>query len=126
MNNKTIIRRILYDVKNIIPKISQVSSATYITTEPWTVVTADNYPVLVFFAKKKLTTTAKKQNQKLSCSHLICGVSLFKSHNHPPYGWDLVLLIFEIVLRGLSEKGLFLRGWGRGIVNSPHPGGCGY
>ena len=38
MNNKTIIRRILYDVKNIIPKISQVSSATYITTEPWTVV----------------------------------------------------------------------------------------
>lgn len=60
MNNKTIIRRILYDVKNIIPKISQVSSATYITTEPWTVVTADNYPVSVFFAKKKLTTTAKK------------------------------------------------------------------
>ena len=37
-----------------------MSSATYITTEPWTVVTADNYPVSVFFAKKKLTTTAKK------------------------------------------------------------------
>ena len=84
MNNKTIIRRILYDVKNIIPKISQVSSATYITTEPWTVVTADNYPVSMFFAKKKLATTAKKQKQKLSCSHLICGVIPFKSHNPLP------------------------------------------
>ena len=60
MNNKTIIRRILYDVKNIIPKISQVSSATYITTEPWTVVTADNYPVSVFFCKEKAYNNNKK------------------------------------------------------------------
>ena len=86
MNNKAIIRRILYDVKNIIPKISQVSSATYITTEPWTVVTADNYPDSMFLAKKKLTTTAKKQKQNLSCCHLICRVIPFKSHNPPPYG----------------------------------------
>ena len=63
MNNKTIIRRILYDVKNIIPKISQVSSATYITTEPWTVVTADNYPVSMFFAKKKLIQQQKSRSR---------------------------------------------------------------
>ena len=61
MNNKTIIRRILYDVKNIIPKISQVSSATYITTEPWTVVTADNYPVSMYvFCKEKANNNSKK------------------------------------------------------------------
>ena len=83
MNNKTIIRRILYNVKNSKDLTGVICN---ITTEPWTVVTADNYPVLMFFAKKKLTTTAKKQKQKLSCSHLICGVSLFKSHNDPPYG----------------------------------------